>query len=242
MSTMIQIRNVPDKIHRMAKARAAMCGMTMSEYILRELEKSLEAADWIAHASRARMKVGEVTALDMYSAEMRLAETESALVRAGQSHEDALDELKLVVGLPLDRPVLVHDALSFCSFSPRAEKEDTDEALRTRSEIRLYREAVKEAEAEVRKSQAMNDFLQRMLASVDPQQTLGREVPFRAFLDQAVERLETDLQDEPEVQAAVGRSGVEDGVCLLFCPHTTAGVTLNKKWDPSVRHPIGVWR
>ena len=46
----------------------------------------------------------------------------------------------------------------------------------------------------------------------------------------------------PEVQAAVGRSGVEDGVCLLFCPHTTAGVTLNKKWDPSVRHPIGVWR
>jgi len=42
MATMIQIRNVPEKIHRRAKARAAMCGMTMSEYILRELKKALE--------------------------------------------------------------------------------------------------------------------------------------------------------------------------------------------------------
>jgi len=42
------------------------------------------------------------------------------------------------------------------------------------------------------------------------------------------------------VQAAVERSGIEDGVCLLFCPHTTAGVTLNETWDPAVRQDIGV--
>ena len=42
MSTMIQIRNVPDDIHRKAKARAALAGMTMSEYILQELRKVLE--------------------------------------------------------------------------------------------------------------------------------------------------------------------------------------------------------
>ena len=42
MSTMIQIRNVPDDIHRKAKARAALAGMTMSEYILQELRKALE--------------------------------------------------------------------------------------------------------------------------------------------------------------------------------------------------------
>ena len=42
MSTMIQIRNVPDDVHRRAKARAAICGMTMSEYILRELKKALD--------------------------------------------------------------------------------------------------------------------------------------------------------------------------------------------------------
>jgi plasmid stability protein len=42
MSTMIQIRRVPDKIHRQLKARAALAGMSMSEYILQELRKSLD--------------------------------------------------------------------------------------------------------------------------------------------------------------------------------------------------------
>ncbi len=39
---MIQIRNVPPAIHRQVKARAALVGMSMSEFILRELQKSLE--------------------------------------------------------------------------------------------------------------------------------------------------------------------------------------------------------
>lgn len=43
-----------------------------------------------------------------------------------------------------------------------------------------------------------------------------------------------------QVQAVVGRSGVQEGVCFLFCPHTTAGLTLNENWDPAVRHDIGV--
>jgi secondary thiamine-phosphate synthase enzyme len=43
-----------------------------------------------------------------------------------------------------------------------------------------------------------------------------------------------------EVQAAVSRSGVQDGVCFVFCPHTTAGLTLNENWDPTVQHDIGV--
>lgn len=38
MSKMIQIRNVPDKTHRMLKARAAHAGMTLSDYLLAELE------------------------------------------------------------------------------------------------------------------------------------------------------------------------------------------------------------
>jgi len=43
-----------------------------------------------------------------------------------------------------------------------------------------------------------------------------------------------------QVQAVVDRSGVQDGVCLVFCPHTTAGLTLNENWDPAVQHDIGV--
>jgi len=35
---MIQIRNVPNEIHRTLKARAAEAGMTLSDYLLTELE------------------------------------------------------------------------------------------------------------------------------------------------------------------------------------------------------------
>lgn len=39
MSKMIQIRNVPDELHREVKARAARAGMTLSDYLLREVER-----------------------------------------------------------------------------------------------------------------------------------------------------------------------------------------------------------
>lgn len=41
-SSMVQIRNVPEEFHRRLKARAAMEGMSMSDYILREVGKALE--------------------------------------------------------------------------------------------------------------------------------------------------------------------------------------------------------
>ena len=43
-----------------------------------------------------------------------------------------------------------------------------------------------------------------------------------------------------EVQAVVSRSKVQEGICFIFCPHTTAGVTLNENWDASVQHDISV--
>jgi antitoxin FitA len=38
----VQIRNVPRPLHQRLKSRAALEGMTMSDYILREISKSLE--------------------------------------------------------------------------------------------------------------------------------------------------------------------------------------------------------
>jgi len=40
MSKMIQIRNVPDSLHRKIKARAAQSGMTLSDYLLAEIERT----------------------------------------------------------------------------------------------------------------------------------------------------------------------------------------------------------
>lgn len=42
MSKMIQIRNVPDSIHRVLKARAAMAGLSLSDYLLEELRATVE--------------------------------------------------------------------------------------------------------------------------------------------------------------------------------------------------------
>ena len=39
MRKMIQIRNVPDALHRKLKARAAEKGMSLSEYLLAEVEQ-----------------------------------------------------------------------------------------------------------------------------------------------------------------------------------------------------------
>jgi plasmid stability protein len=42
MAKMIQIRNVPDDLHRLLKARAALEGMSLSDYLLAELRRSAE--------------------------------------------------------------------------------------------------------------------------------------------------------------------------------------------------------
>ena len=39
---MLQVRNVPETIHRALKARAAQAGMTLSDFVLAELSRTLE--------------------------------------------------------------------------------------------------------------------------------------------------------------------------------------------------------
>ena len=41
-----------------------------------------------------------------------------------------------------------------------------------------------------------------------------------------------------QVQQSVGTSGVHSGVCTVFIPHTTAGVTINENADPAVVRDI----
>ena len=40
------------------------------------------------------------------------------------------------------------------------------------------------------------------------------------------------------VQDAVKDSGVKNGICYLYVPHTTAGITINEGADPSVKRDI----
>jgi len=38
-----------------------------------------------------------------------------------------------------------------------------------------------------------------------------------------------------QVQAIVNKNGIKTGVCYVFIPHTTAGVTINENADPDVK-------
>jgi secondary thiamine-phosphate synthase enzyme len=46
----------------------------------------------------------------------------------------------------------------------------------------------------------------------------------------------TDITDQ--VDAAVREAGVQNGDVLVYCPHTTAAITINENADPSVVHDI----
>jgi len=41
-----------------------------------------------------------------------------------------------------------------------------------------------------------------------------------------------------EVQRAVAASGITEGICVVFIPHTTAAVTINENADPDVTHDV----
>ena len=38
----------------------------------------------------------------------------------------------------------------------------------------------------------------------------------------------------PQLREAITKSGVAQGIAVVFCPHTTAGITINENADPDV--------
>jgi secondary thiamine-phosphate synthase enzyme len=52
-------------------------------------------------------------------------------------------------------------------------------------------------------------------------------------------RSRTEMLDiTADVGRMVAQSGVREGLCMLYVPHTTAGITINESADPSVRADI----
>ena len=66
MSVMIQIRNVPDALHRRLKARAALAGQSLSDYLLDEIRIAAERPTLdelrVRLESRARINPSEAPA------------------------------------------------------------------------------------------------------------------------------------------------------------------------------------
>lgn len=76
MGTMIQIRNVPDTLHRRLKSRAALAGMSLSDYLLSEICQVAERPT--LDELRARLQSRTKTALSLAPAEAVRAERDHA--------------------------------------------------------------------------------------------------------------------------------------------------------------------
>lgn len=64
MSAMVQIRNVPDALHRRLKSRAALAGMSLSDYLLSEIRQVAErpTLDELQARLRGRTETAPVVA------------------------------------------------------------------------------------------------------------------------------------------------------------------------------------
>lgn len=41
-----------------------------------------------------------------------------------------------------------------------------------------------------------------------------------------------------EVMQAVQNNNLQNGLCIIYCPHTTAAITINENADPDVKHDL----
>jgi antitoxin FitA len=67
MSRMIQVRNVPDSLHRTLKAQAALAGMSLSDFLLAEIRRVAERPTVAELRERLRRRsavAGEVSAAE----------------------------------------------------------------------------------------------------------------------------------------------------------------------------------
>jgi hypothetical protein len=78
MSKMIQLRHVPDALHRRLKARAAQEGMTLSDFLIREVRKVAE-----------RPSNEEIAARLASRPPVAVSETSAQAVRAERAARDA---------------------------------------------------------------------------------------------------------------------------------------------------------
>jgi hypothetical protein len=72
MTVMIQIRNVPSALHRRLKSRAALAGMSLSEYLLNEIRQVAERPT--LEELRARLESRPESTLSISPADMIRAE------------------------------------------------------------------------------------------------------------------------------------------------------------------------
>ena len=97
-----------------------------------------------AEAARAKKKIGLATQIDVYRAGIQQKQAEDNLNSAREAYRDSLDNLKILLALPLEEEIEVEAPLEY-SLVRLAEKEATRTALRNRVELDQAADTVREA-------------------------------------------------------------------------------------------------
>lgn len=68
---------------------------------------------------------------------------------------------------------------------------------------------------------------------------MANQKPSAMFYEYLLSTRQEDFYDiTVQVREAITKSGVSDGHAIVFCPHTTAGITINENADPDVLHDL----
>jgi secondary thiamine-phosphate synthase enzyme len=59
--------------------------------------------------------------------------------------------------------------------------------------------------------------------------------------DVQTQKLNQFVEITDQVRRSVRAAGVRDGLCVVYCPHTTAAITVNENADPDVVHDMLDW-
>ena len=103
MPTMIEVRNVPEATHRRLKARAAMEGVSISQYVMSAIERALEQPGRLVGADGGIASGKRLAADDRYTAARLLERIDQV-----DLSEDAIAGIEAVVReRELDRPEAV---------------------------------------------------------------------------------------------------------------------------------------
>ena len=107
-------------------------------------EKSAQRLRGHSEAARAKEKIGLATPIDTYREEIQLRQAEDNLVTGRERYGDALDNLKVLLALPLSEQIVVEAPLSYETVRI-SESESVDVALKNRIELDQAEDTVKES-------------------------------------------------------------------------------------------------
>lgn len=137
------------KVNTVLATVAAVYEVERQRHLLILNRESAERMGLHAEAARARERIGLATQIDTYRAVIQQKQAENSLATAREAYSDALDNLKILLALPLEEEVEVHAPLTF-DLMQYSSDEAITAALLNRVELRQTQDSATDADRRAR--------------------------------------------------------------------------------------------